>query len=62
MRYAWMVLIIAIAGLALILLATICYAAGIRSYDTYLNLLLAGTVVWFAGIIAYRRLVRQKNQ
>ena len=47
--------IVAISGLAFILIITILYASGSAQFDNYLNLLLLGTLVWFAGILLAKR-------
>ena len=47
--------IVAISGLAFILIITILYASGSTQFDNYLNLLLAGTFLWFAGILLAKR-------
>ena len=47
---------VAISGLVFILIITILYAIGITRFDNYLHLLLAGTFLWFAGIILAKRM------
>ncbi|HDS06119.1 MAG TPA: hypothetical protein ENO05_00705 [Bacteroides sp.] len=46
---------VAVAGLALIFAVSVLYAAGTVGRDLFLYLLVAGTALWFAGILLARR-------
>ncbi|HER09590.1 MAG TPA: hypothetical protein ENO20_11850 [Bacteroides sp.] len=46
---------LAVSGLVLIFTASVLYAAGSIMRDLFLYLLVAGTVLWFGGILIARR-------
>ena len=54
------ILITAICGLILIFLATIFYARDQISFRNFKILLLAGTLIWFIGILVFNRMIRRK--
>jgi len=54
------ILITAICGLILIFLATIFYARDQISFRNFKILLLAGTLIWFIGILVVNRMIRRK--
>jgi Sec-independent protein secretion pathway component TatC len=60
MKTGMIFLILAISGLVLICTISILFAAGISSHDLFLQLLVAGTLLWFAGIIIARRTGRNR--
>ena len=51
MKLYWILIIAAVGGLILIIVITMSYAAGTVSFSNYTTLLLAGTLLWFAGIL-----------
>jgi hypothetical protein len=52
MKTSYVYSISAVCGLILILTVSILYAAGAVGFRNFTILLLAGTLIWFAGILA----------
>ena len=51
MKMSRILIITAVSGLILIMIITILYAAGAVLFKNFTMLLLAGTLIWFGGIL-----------
>lgn len=51
MKMYWILILTAVSGLILIMTITILYAAGAVLFKFYTMLVLAGTLLWFGGIL-----------
>jgi len=55
MKKRWGYRLIAIAGLILIMVPAILFASGKVSFEGFTAVILAGTLVWFGGILLANR-------
>ncbi len=51
MKMYWILILTAVSGLILIMTITILYAVGAVLFKFYTMLVLAGTLLWFGGIL-----------
>jgi len=59
MNLRFVIIFAAVCGLALIMIITCLYAAGVVLFENYTLLLLIGSLIWFTGILL-ANLVRKK--
>jgi len=61
MKLSHILIIIAVCGVILIMASSILYTAGVVVFENYKIFLMAGTIIWFSGILLSNLVKRNVN-